>query len=45
MLILTRYQDESIVISDDIRITILSDGPNKVKVGAEAPDYVLILRE
>ena len=35
MLILTRNQDESIVIDDNIKITILSDNYGKVKLGIE----------
>ncbi len=45
MLILTRSQNESIVIDDDIRITILSDRHGQVKLGIEAPEDVEIWRE
>jgi carbon storage regulator len=45
MLILTRKQNESIVIDDDIRITVLSDKHGQVKLGIEAPDDVEIWRE
>ena len=45
MLILTRNQNESIIIDDDIRITILSDGRGQVKIGIDAPDEVDIWRE
>ena len=45
MLILTRNQNESIVIDDDIRITVLSDNYGKVKLGIEAPEDVEIWRE
>jgi carbon storage regulator len=45
MLILTRKQNESIVIDDDIRITVLSDKHGQVKLGIEAPDDVKIWRE
>jgi carbon storage regulator len=45
MLILTRNQNESIVIDDDIRITVLSDKHGYVKLGIEAPDDVEIWRE
>jgi carbon storage regulator len=37
MLILTRSQNESIVIDDDIRITVLSANYGKVKLGIETP--------
>ena len=45
MLVLTRKQNESIVIDDDIRITILSDRHGQVKLGIEAPEDVEIWRE
>jgi carbon storage regulator len=45
MLILTRNQNESIVIDDDIRITVLSDKHGQVKLGIEAPEDVEIWRE
>jgi carbon storage regulator len=45
MLILTRKQNESIVIDDDIRITVLSDKHGQVKLGIEAPDEIEIWRE
>jgi carbon storage regulator len=44
-LILTRNQDESIVIDDNIKITVLSDNYGKVKLGIEAPQDVEIWRE
>ncbi len=45
MLILTRSQNESIVIDDDIRINVLSDRHDQVKLGIEAPEDVEIWRE
>ena len=45
MLILTRKQNESIVIDDDIRITVLCDKHGQVKLGIEAPEDVEIWRE
>ena len=45
MLILTRKQDEAIIIGDDIRITILGTKGQDVKIGIEAPDDVEIWRE
>ena len=45
MLILTRKQNESIVIDGDIRITVLSDKHGQVKIGVEAPEDVEIWRE
>ena len=45
MLILTRSQNESIVIGDDIKITILGTKGQDVKIGIEAPRDVGIWRE
>jgi carbon storage regulator len=45
MLILTRNGNESIVIDDDIRITVLSNKRGQVKLGIEAPEDVEIWRE
>ena len=45
MLILTRNQNESIIIDDDIRITILNDPQGQVRLGIEAPGDVQIWRE
>ena len=42
MLILTRNQNESIVINDDIRVTVFSDNYGQVKLGIEAPQDVEI---
>jgi carbon storage regulator len=45
MLILTRSQNESIIINDDIKITVISDRHGQVKRGIEAPEDVEIWRE
>ena len=45
MLILTRKQNESIIIGDDIKITILGTKGQDVKIGIEAPRDVEIWRE
>ncbi len=45
MLILTRCQNESIIIDDDIRITVHSDRHGQVKLGIEAPEDVEIWRK
>jgi carbon storage regulator len=37
-LILTRNQNESIIIDDDIKITVISDRHGQVKLGIEAPE-------
>jgi carbon storage regulator len=45
MLILTRNKNESVIIDDDIRITVLSDKHGQVKPGIDAPEDVKIWRE
>ena len=45
MLILTRNQNESIVIDDDIKVTVISNRHGQVRLGIEAPDDVEIWRE
>jgi carbon storage regulator len=45
MLVLTRKLEESIVISDDIVITILSIDRDKVKIGIAAPRDVPVMRK
>jgi carbon storage regulator len=45
MLILTRKQDESVIIDGDIKITVLSDKHGQVKLGIEAPGDVEVWRE
>lgn len=45
MLILTRKEQESIIIGPNIRITVLEIDRNKVRLGIEAPKEVRIDRE
>lgn len=45
MLVLTRRLDESLVINDNIVITILAVDGDKVKIGVSAPREVPILRQ
>ncbi|WP_321324411.1 carbon storage regulator CsrA [Thiomicrorhabdus sp.] len=45
MLVLTRKENESLVIGDDIKLTILSVKGGQVRVGIEAPSEVSIHRE
>ena len=45
MLVLTRRPGEQIVIGDGIRLTVVSVGPGRVKIGIEAPPHVRIDRQ
>jgi carbon storage regulator len=45
MLYLTRTPQESIQISDEITVTILSVKGNQVRIGIEAPANMLVLRK
>ena len=45
MLVISRKAGESLVISEDIKITILSVAGDRVAVGIEAPRSVKVARE
>jgi carbon storage regulator len=45
MLILTRKQNESVIIDDDIKVTVVCDRHGQVKLGIGAPEDVEIWRE
>ena len=45
MLILTRAEGETIVIGDDIRITVMGVQGDQVRIGVEAPRDVAVHRE
>ena len=45
MLVLTRRPNESIVIANNIKITVVSVGPGRVKLGIEAPSNVRVDRQ
>lgn len=45
MLVLTRKIDQSIIIGDDIRITIVDVRGDQVKVGIDAPRSIPVHRE
>jgi carbon storage regulator CsrA len=45
MLVLTRRPGEQIVIGNGIRVTVVSVGPGRVKIGIEAPADVRIDRQ
>lgn len=45
MLVLTRREGESLVIEDDIKVTVLSIKGNQVRIGIDAPESVPIHRQ
>ncbi|HEY1187620.1 MAG TPA: carbon storage regulator [Gemmata sp.] len=45
MLVLTRRPGESIIIAGDIKLTVVSVGPGRVKIGIEAPPHVRVDRQ
>jgi len=44
MLVLSRKKDESIIINDDIRVTVVEIRGDKVRLGIEAPKDVTVHR-
>jgi len=44
MLVFTRKKDESLVIGNEIEVTILSIGSGAVKVGINAPRHISVHR-
>ncbi len=45
MLILTRRVGESLMIGDDVTITVLGVKGNQVRIGVDAPKEVVVHRE
>jgi carbon storage regulator len=45
MLVLTRKSGESLIIGDDVVVTIVEIRGNQVKIGVEAPDSIKVYRE
>ncbi len=45
MLVLSRKIEESIIIRDDIRITVIGIRGDKVRLGIDAPKYVPVHRK
>ena len=44
MLVLTRQAGESIIISDNIEVTVLETKGNQVRLGIKAPENIIIMR-
>ena len=45
MLVLSRQRDETIMIGDDIRITVVDIRGDKVRVGIDAPKHIQVHRK
>lgn len=45
MLILTRRPQETLIIGDDVSITVLSIKGNQVRLGIKAPKHIEVHRE
>jgi carbon storage regulator len=45
MLVLTRRSNQSIMIGDDVEVTVLGVSGEKVRLGITAPDEVAVFRE
>ena len=45
MLILTRRMGETVVIGDDVTVTVLGVKGNQVRLGVNAPKHVAVHRE
>lgn len=45
MLVLTRKPGEKIIIGNNIRLTVVSVGPGRVKIGIEAPENIRVDRQ
>ena len=45
MLILTRRPGESLILEDDIRVTILEAKGNQIRIGIDAPEEVDVVRD
>lgn len=44
MLVLSRYRDESIVIGDDVVITVVDVRGDRVRLGIDAPAHISVHR-
>ena len=45
MLVISRRLDESLLIGDDVVVTILGIKGNQIRIGVQAPDEIAVYRE
>ena len=45
MLVLSRQRDESIMIGDNVTVTVLGVNGNQVRIGVNAPKNIVVDRE
>ena len=45
MLVLSRHRDESIMIGDDVKITVVDIRGDKVRLGIDAPQSIPVHRQ
>ena len=45
MLVLSRHRDESIMIGDDVVITVVDIRGDKVRLGIDAPQHITVHRQ
>ncbi|MEL4106753.1 carbon storage regulator CsrA [Oscillospiraceae bacterium CM] len=45
MLVLTRKQNEGILIGNDIVVTVISIDGDKIRLGIDAPKHIRVIRE
>jgi carbon storage regulator len=45
MLVLSRKINETILIGDDVKVTLLAVDGDKIKLGIDAPQHIKIFRE
>ena len=45
MLILTRRMNETLMVGDDVRVTVLGISGNQVRIGVQAPRHIPVHRQ
>ncbi|MEN8207107.1 MAG: carbon storage regulator CsrA [Pseudomonadota bacterium] len=45
MLILTRRMNETLMVGDDVKVTVLSINGNQVRIGVQAPRHIPVHRQ